>query len=712
MRRRRFWSTLVALVALTGALVVTPAPVAQAAQAGAFDPGNLISDENFFAGSAMDAASVQRFLTAQQPGCATGYTCLDQYAQATPTMAGSAYCNAMPGSARESASSIIARVGAACGISQRVLLVLLQKEQSLVTDRDPTARQFERATGFACPDTAPCDASFGGFFYQVYYAARQFKVYAAFPANYNHLAGRYNSVLYNPQVACGSSPVYIANQATAGLYNYTPYQPNAAALNNLYGAGDACSAYGNRNFWRMWTDWFGNPSAPSGPPFGNFESAVARGNVATVSGWAIDPDVTGPVDVHVYVSNAAGRVGTTTVANLTRTDVGGAYPAYGSARGFSVEVSIPEGASDVCVAAINQGGGENVWLGCKGVTGEPTTGRTGPPFGSFEGAVARGSVATVSGWAIDPDVTGPVNIHVYVSNGSGRVGASTVANLTRQDVGSAYPGYGPAHGFSIDVPIPAGTSEVCVAAINQRAGNNVWLGCKSVTGEPATGRTGPPFGNLEAVTATETGAVVSGWVIDPDTAAATDVHIYVDGRGVPPVRADGRRNDVGAAYPVYGPNHGFSKALTLAPGKRQVCVFGINSVGPGEHVLLGCRDVVVAAPPPTPAPPAAGVSPFGNLEATTVRGSVAAVSGWAIDPDVSGPIDVHVYVSSATGRVGTSTVARLDRPDVARAYPAYGPAHGFAVDVPIPTGSSEICVAAINSGGGSNVWLACRTVTR
>jgi len=53
----------------------------------------------------------------------------------------------------------------------------------------------------------------------------------------------------------------LQNQATAGLYNYTPYQPNQAALNNLYGSGDACSAYGNRNFWRIYIDWFGSPTS-------------------------------------------------------------------------------------------------------------------------------------------------------------------------------------------------------------------------------------------------------------------------------------------------------------------------------------------------------------------------------------------------------------------------------------------------------------------
>ncbi len=45
-------------------------------------------------------------------------------------------------------------------------------------------------------------------------------------------------------------------RAPAALYTYTPYQPNQGALNNLYGEAP-CGAYGNRNFWRTFTDWFG-----------------------------------------------------------------------------------------------------------------------------------------------------------------------------------------------------------------------------------------------------------------------------------------------------------------------------------------------------------------------------------------------------------------------------------------------------------------------
>jgi hypothetical protein len=113
--------------------------------------------------------------------------------------------------------------------------------------------------GYGCPDTAPCDARYAGFYNQITNAAWQFNAYRNNPTNYRYRAQQNNNIQYNPSVSCGDSSVYVQNKATAGLYNYTPYQPNSAALGNLYGSGDSCSAYGNRNFWRMYSDWFGSP---------------------------------------------------------------------------------------------------------------------------------------------------------------------------------------------------------------------------------------------------------------------------------------------------------------------------------------------------------------------------------------------------------------------------------------------------------------------
>ncbi|MES1169916.1 MAG: hypothetical protein ABUL47_04430, partial [Leifsonia sp.] len=233
---------------------------AEAVSASLWNPGNIISDANFYNGSAFTAPQIQDFLQQKVTSCAAGYTCLRDYHQSTPTMAASTLCpGGYAGSPDERASDILAKVGAACNISQKALLVLLEKEQSLVSSRSPSVNAYAKATGFSCPDTAPCDPAFAGFFYQVYYAARQFQNYAQNPTHWNYQPGRVNTILFNPNAGCGTSQVYIQNKATAGLYIYTPYQPNAAALANLYGTGDSCSTYGNRNFWRIYSDWFGDP---------------------------------------------------------------------------------------------------------------------------------------------------------------------------------------------------------------------------------------------------------------------------------------------------------------------------------------------------------------------------------------------------------------------------------------------------------------------
>jgi len=258
-------SLVASVLSVSVAATVSPAPApAQAADSRLFDPGNIISDAMFFDGGAMSAAEVQAFLSNKVPTCRAGYTCLKSFTQAVPSKAAvDGRCAAYVSQGTESAATIIAKVGSACGISQKALLVLLEKEQSLVTDTWPESGQYRSATGYGCPDTAACDANYYGFFNQVYNAALQFKRYAATPLSWNHIAGRVNNIRLNPTASCGTSAVFIQNQATAGLYNYTPYVPNAAALANLYGTGDGCSSYGNRNFWRIFTDWFGSTTGPS-----------------------------------------------------------------------------------------------------------------------------------------------------------------------------------------------------------------------------------------------------------------------------------------------------------------------------------------------------------------------------------------------------------------------------------------------------------------
>lgn len=299
----------VALLAQT-VLLMLNRPV-EALSGSQFKAGHIIDNHLFFDGNTMTPSEIQAFLNAKVPDCdengdimynatqtrkqyaasqgvSTPFECLKNYKQNTPARPGeSGLCSALSAKSNRNAAYIINDVAGACGINEKVLLVLLQKEQSLVTDDWPWPIQYRSATGYGCPDGAPCDSEYYGFFNQVYMAARQFKRYAADPTHYNHRAKASNSVRYHPNISCGSSTVYIENQATAGLYNYTPYRPNSAALNNLYGTGNSCSSYGNRNFWRMYNDWFGptliNPKLRVTTSLKSTPSSTTMGNDVTTS---------------------------------------------------------------------------------------------------------------------------------------------------------------------------------------------------------------------------------------------------------------------------------------------------------------------------------------------------------------------------------------------------------------------------------------------
>lgn len=266
---RRVLAAVLSAATAAGALVVVglaSAPTAAAVTGSQWNAGSIISDSVFYDFGAMNAGQVQGFLDDKGSGCraANDLPCLRDYGQATPSRSPeNGLCSGYTGSGNESAASIIVNVARTCRINPRSLLVLLEKESSLVTRTTPSATAYRSATGYGCPDTAACDSTYYGFFNQVYMAARQFKVYALNPTRYGYQAGRVNSILYHPNASCGRGNVYIANEATAGLYTYTPYQPNGPALNNLYGTGDGCSAYGNRNFWRIFSDWFGDTQTGS-----------------------------------------------------------------------------------------------------------------------------------------------------------------------------------------------------------------------------------------------------------------------------------------------------------------------------------------------------------------------------------------------------------------------------------------------------------------
>lgn len=158
----------------------------------------------------------------------------------------------------DTAAHIIWQTAQDYHINPQVLLVLLEKEQGLLTDDIPNNYQYRAATGYGCPDTAPCNEAYYGFKNQVRKAASLFRT--VLDGGWTNYPVGNNYIKYNPSAECGGSMVYVENLATSALYRYTPYQPNAGALQAGYGTS-YCGAYGNRNFYLYFYDWFGDPTS-------------------------------------------------------------------------------------------------------------------------------------------------------------------------------------------------------------------------------------------------------------------------------------------------------------------------------------------------------------------------------------------------------------------------------------------------------------------
>lgn len=228
-----------------------------------FNPGLIITDEMMFDADSMTESEIDTFLSERGVDC-EGDLCLSTIRVSSADEEADELCRGYSAADNLSAAHIIRGVAESCGVNPQVLIVMLQKEQGLVTATDPKESAYTIAMGLSCPDNGMCDTAYYGFFTQVYGAAHRLKYYRAHFDQYNYKPGQVNDILYNPDASCGSGKVYIENDATAMLYIYTPYQPNEAALEGLRdgkgGTGDACSTYGNRNFALFFNAWFGDPT--------------------------------------------------------------------------------------------------------------------------------------------------------------------------------------------------------------------------------------------------------------------------------------------------------------------------------------------------------------------------------------------------------------------------------------------------------------------
>jgi len=273
---------------------------ANAVAASEWKAGNIIDDALFIDANSMTVTQIQAFLNSKVPICDTmgtngststsrrdyvrslGYdiplTCLRDFYEVPKTVPGPGipannYGGKPIPTGAKSAAQLIWDAAQQYDISPKVLLVKLGTESAgpLTSDDWPLLSQYTYAMGAHCPDSGPggsanCDTNYSGFSIQIAEAAKLLRGYL------DNMTQPYwpykkpyqtNSIYWNVVPSgCGASDVFIETKATAALYTYTPYQPNQAALDNMYSTGDSCSAYGNRNFWRTYNDWFGSTKFP------------------------------------------------------------------------------------------------------------------------------------------------------------------------------------------------------------------------------------------------------------------------------------------------------------------------------------------------------------------------------------------------------------------------------------------------------------------
>lgn len=180
-----------------------------------FNPNTIISDADFFRTDEMTAQDIQFFLETKGSTLAT-YQTIDG------------------DGGLKRASEIIYHAAVVNGINPKVLLVLLQKEQSLIENPNPTQYNLDWATGFArcdsCSANDPVVTAYKGFGIQVQKAAWRKAYYTT----------HWNEFVFQPNktIPVDGIPVTPTNAATAALYNYTPH------------------IHGNISFWKLWNRYF------------------------------------------------------------------------------------------------------------------------------------------------------------------------------------------------------------------------------------------------------------------------------------------------------------------------------------------------------------------------------------------------------------------------------------------------------------------------
>lgn len=265
-------SIVIAVAFIFSAMFNASMVAAQEAVLPGFDPNKLIDDKVFsdtrtFGGP----EGIQKFLESKNSILAnTSAEFIAKLKEPTSKAHKELMEDPRPGLSKpRTAAELIWDASQSSGLNPQVILVKLNKEQSLITGHQNTApdrlqRALDFSMGFGCPDTQPCGEIYRGFYAQIF---------GGVDSENNRYLGAAKSLMKSFTTPGGRGPYYnggvakigdtivldntlggyqgveakqsikLSNAATAALYRYTPHVFN-----------------GNYNFWRFFNSWFRYPN--------------------------------------------------------------------------------------------------------------------------------------------------------------------------------------------------------------------------------------------------------------------------------------------------------------------------------------------------------------------------------------------------------------------------------------------------------------------
>jgi hypothetical protein len=227
---------------------------------------NIMSDSAFINESSMSVAQIQSFLVSHGSYLANYTIPSKDYVSNCPTQEG----------AGQKASAFIHHVAHEVGINPQVILVTMEKEESLISTNYQWNTHLQWAMGYGyysgsrLIDPGNCDLYVGGFGRQVYWGAKFYR------NRYNNVGGLQGPgtshagdtiSIQNYSDRPGNINIYLSNRTTALLYRYTPYVH-----------------YGNYNFYTLMNRWFaGGLPANASPANYNF-GAISDTTIRKIAG--------------------------------------------------------------------------------------------------------------------------------------------------------------------------------------------------------------------------------------------------------------------------------------------------------------------------------------------------------------------------------------------------------------------------------------------